>query len=116
MKTPKLKTPKPAAIPRRTFVRRTATALAGVTIVPRHVLGGTGYTAPSDKVTAACIGVGSQGTRVMLDFLQQPEIQVISVCDPNAGSDVYQEWGRHEIRDKVRRLLGDDGWASWVGI
>ena len=39
-----------------------ASAATLFTIVPRHVLGGAGYTAPSDRVTLACIGVGYQGT------------------------------------------------------
>ena len=100
---------------RRRFVKQSAGALAGISIVPRFVLGGKGFVAPSDKVTAACIGVGSQGTRVMLDFLQQSELQVVSVCDVNEGSDNYVEWGPNEIRDKVRALLEDDSWGRFVG-
>ena len=47
------------------FTRReflgTVAAAAAFTIVPRSVLGGPGYTAPSDMVNLAGIGVGSQG-------------------------------------------------------
>ena len=46
---------------RRNFIGTAATAAAAFTIVPRHVLGGTGYTAPSDLVNIAGIGIGSQG-------------------------------------------------------
>lgn len=46
---------------RRDFIGKTAAATAAFTIVPRHVLGGKGYTAPSDMVNVAGIGVGSQG-------------------------------------------------------
>ena len=46
---------------RRTFIGTSAAAAAGFTIVPRHVLGGTGYMSPSDMVNIAGIGVGSQG-------------------------------------------------------
>ena len=60
-------------IPRRKFLAQTAAA-ASLTIVPRRVLGGINYVAPSDKLNVAFIGVGSQGFRVMLHFLQQPEI------------------------------------------
>ncbi len=104
-----------STIPRRTFIKQSATAMTGISIVPRSVLGGSGFIPPSDKITAACIGVGSQGTRVMLSFLQQPELQVVSVCDVNEGSDNYVEWGQNEIRDKVRRLLEDDSWGQFVG-
>jgi predicted dehydrogenase len=46
---------------RRSFLGTTATAAAAFTIVPRFVLGGKGYTAPSDTINVAGIGVGSQG-------------------------------------------------------
>ena len=47
------------------FTRReflgTAAAMTAFTIIPRSVLGGVGYTAPSDMVNLAAIGVGNQG-------------------------------------------------------
>lgn len=46
---------------RRNFLGTTAAVTAGLTIVPRYVLGGKGYTAPSDLVNVAGIGIGSQG-------------------------------------------------------
>jgi predicted dehydrogenase len=52
---------KPHAIARRTFVRAAGAAGAGLVIVPRHVLGGQGYRAPSDTVNVGCIGVGGMG-------------------------------------------------------
>ena len=46
---------------RRDFIGKTAAATAAFTIVPRHVLGGPGFTAPSDMVNVAGIGLGNQG-------------------------------------------------------
>jgi predicted dehydrogenase len=89
-----------------------ALSAAAVTIVPRHVLGGPGYVAPSEKLNLACVGVGSQGTRVMMDFLNQPDVQIVSVCDVNRESCDYSEWGRNELRDKIRKLLGP-AYSSW---
>ncbi len=43
---------------RRQFLRNAALSSAGLMIVPRHVLGGTGYTPPGDQLTKAIIGVG----------------------------------------------------------
>ena len=40
------------ALTRRTFIK-SALALGAFTIVPRRVLGGTGYTPPSDELTKA---------------------------------------------------------------
>ncbi len=47
-------------ISRRAFVGSVVTA-AGVTIVPRHVLGGRGFQAPSDKLGIAGVGIGGMG-------------------------------------------------------
>jgi predicted dehydrogenase len=55
-----MKNPK-GQLSRRTFLGTTATAAAAFTIIPRHVLGGPGFTAPSDLINVAGIGVGSQG-------------------------------------------------------
>jgi len=102
-------------ISRRAFVGGAA-SVAALTIVPRHVLGGRGYVAPSDKITAACIGVGAQGTRVMMDFLKHPDVQIVAVCDVNQESSDYVEWNPNELRDKERALLGNAEWGlDWKG-
>ena len=48
-------------VSRRKFLGRAATAAAAFTIVPRHILGGPGYKAPSEKLNIAGIGVGGIG-------------------------------------------------------
>ncbi|HIE99797.1 MAG: Gfo/Idh/MocA family oxidoreductase [Fuerstiella sp.] len=52
-----------AALPftRRKFFLAMASTAFGFTIVPRHVLGGVGYTAPSDQLNVAGIGAGGMG-------------------------------------------------------
>ena len=47
------------ALTRRTFLG-TAASAAAVTIVPRHVLGGPRFVPPSDRITVAYVGCGSQ--------------------------------------------------------
>ena len=49
--------PEKRSISRRRFIAGIAAAPAVFTIVPRHVLGGTGYTAPSETFGGALIGV-----------------------------------------------------------
>jgi len=46
---------------RRNFLKNAAASLAAFSIVPRHVLGGAGYTPPSDQLTKGIIGVGGMG-------------------------------------------------------
>jgi len=60
---------------RRSFL---AASLAAPFIVPRHVLGGTGYQGPSDTLTIACIGVGGMG-RHYLDGCKDERI--VALCD-----------------------------------
>src|SRR5690554_2556802 len=48
-------------ISRRKFVASTTGATFGAMILPRHVLGGTGYKAPSDTLNFALVGAGAQG-------------------------------------------------------
>ncbi|MGH9489127.1 MAG: Gfo/Idh/MocA family oxidoreductase [Terriglobales bacterium] len=101
---------------RRHFLETTAASATAFTILPRHVLGGPGHVAPSDQVTLASIGTGAQGTRVMMDFLRQPNVRVVAVADVNRESSDYSEWAPHEIRKKERAITGDANWGSrWDG-
>ncbi|MBD3383397.1 hypothetical protein GF407_00600 [candidate division KSB1 bacterium] len=49
---------------RRTFSKRTLAALASITVVPRHVLGGTQHKAPGDKLNIA--GIARNQSRFLL--------------------------------------------------
>jgi predicted dehydrogenase len=99
---------------RREFLAQSATAAVGFSIVPRHVLGGSGYVPPSDKVNIAFIGVGAQGLRVMFHFLRESDVQGVAVCDVNKGSAGYPQWSNHEFCNSVRKLIGvDSGW-DWL--
>jgi Oxidoreductase family, C-terminal alpha/beta domain/Oxidoreductase family, NAD-binding Rossmann fold len=96
---------------RRRFME--AAAASGVfTIVPRHVLGGAGFVAPSDKITMAHIGMGTQGFNELEGLLAEPEVQIVAVCDPNKGSSDYVEWSKHSIRNTIRRILGNPSWRE----
>ncbi|MBD0289521.1 MAG: Gfo/Idh/MocA family oxidoreductase, partial [Flavisolibacter sp.] len=95
---------------RRKFVELTATAALGFTIVPRHVLGGKNYIPPSDKISLAYIGCGTQGIREMLPMLGVPEIQIIAVCDPNKEAKGYRDWGINYLKDEIRKTLKNPNW------
>ena len=67
---------------RRGFLSESALGLAAVAIVPRHVLGGPRFVAPSEKVNIALIGAGGQGRTNLRALFQEPDAQVIAVADP----------------------------------
>ena len=69
---------KKTILSRRDFLGSAALAAATVTIVPRHVLGGPGFKAPSDKLNIACIGVGGKG---FSDTLGVSEENIVALCD-----------------------------------
>jgi hypothetical protein len=95
---------------RRKFVEMTAAAGLGFTIVPRHVLG-RGFVAPSDKITLAYIGVGTQGIRELLPLLAVLEIQVVAVADPNKEARGYRDWGNNYLRDEIRSTIQNPNWT-----
>lgn len=67
-------------ISRRQFINKTA-AFSASLIIPRHVLGGKGYTAPSDKITLGFIGAGRQGMNLQRSFLENSTAQIVAACD-----------------------------------
>src|SRR5659263_447614 len=97
---------------RRNFVGILASSAAAFTILPRHVLGGNGFVAPSDKTTLAYIGVGTQGLRELLPLLDIHELQIIAVCDPQKAATGYLDWSKDGLRNEIREKLKNPGWKS----
>ena len=122
---------------RRTFVRRSAAAAAGIfvvpTIIPSSALGLGGKIAPSNRVVMGAIGTGSQGMSNMNDFLRLKDaLRYVAVCDvdsarllkakatvdaANKSSDCrtygdYREFLEKEKLDAVSIALPD----HWHGI
>ncbi len=56
------KSQKGKSLSRRNFIGTVGSATAAFTIIPRHVMGGIGYTAPSDLLNIAAIGAGGRGS------------------------------------------------------
>jgi len=102
------------AISRREFLGNAGGALA-FTFVPRHVLGGLGYTAPSEKVNVAGIGVGGQGGVDIERINNTGEVNIIALCDVDekyAGGmfDAYPEAKRYrDYRKMLDEEKGIDG-------
>jgi len=68
-------------ITRRSFIKSTFAAAGAFTIVPRCVLGGNGYIAPSDKINHAIVGVGGMGTVHIGYVLNDKQSELLAVCD-----------------------------------
>src|SRR5438309_6090254 len=70
-------------ITRASFIRNTALAAAGFYIVPRHVLGGKGYVAPSDKLYIAAIGCSGEAENDIHHYANAPKKNAVIayLCD-----------------------------------
>src|SRR2546425_11733152 len=111
MKTTQTKTPgRPTAFSRRKFMLAGGAAAAAFTIVPRHVLGGPGFVPPSEKITLAYIGCGTQGLREMLGMLMMSQVQIVAVCDPVKDSNNYVDWSKDGLRAAIAGALGKPDW------
>jgi hypothetical protein len=104
--------PQLPSISRRKFIVAGGAAATAFAIVPRHVLGGPGYVAPSEKITMAYIGCGTQGLREMLGMLSIPELQIVAVCDPVKDGHDYVDWSRDEIRSSIAKAMGKPDWRK----
>lgn len=65
---------------RRSFIRQGAMA-SSFYIVPRHVLGGLGYVAPSDQLGLAAIGAGGKGRSDIKNASVDGRERVVALCD-----------------------------------
>ena len=81
---------------RRNFITQTTLTGVGLTVLPSHLIGGAGRTAPSDKINVALVGAGTQGLKQLTDWLKYDQLQFVSVCDPNRESFDYPLWGRSQ--------------------
>lgn len=97
---------------RRRFLK-TAAAASTISIVPRHVLGGVGRVAPSDKITMSLIGSGTMGLNLLMNsWLPREELQITSVVDPNRDSTDYRDWSRTGMLYRIRGFLDEPDWGN----
>jgi len=71
----------PESPSRRSFLKQGTAATAGILIVPRFVLGGKGYTAPSDQLVIAGVGVGGKGESDIAMFAKTGKARIAYLCD-----------------------------------
>lgn len=66
---------------RRKFLAQSSATVATFFIVPRFVLGGRGYTAPSDQLVVAGVGVGGKGESDLAMFAKTGKVRIAYLCD-----------------------------------
>jgi len=93
-------------ITRRKFIGAAASVTA-FTIVPRHVLGGPGRTAPSEKLNIACIGVGGKGFDDVRNVMSE---NIVAICDVDTkhAADAFKMFSEAKKYSDYRRMLDEE--------
>jgi len=107
-------------ISRRSFIGTLGAASTTLTIVPRHVLGGTKYTAPSDMINVAGIGIAGMG-HADIKGICDPEVpsdkskpgaplklaNIYALCDVDSkkADPVFKEYPRAKVYNDWRKML-----------
>ena len=96
-------------IKRRDFVKKSIAA-SSIFIVPRHVLGGQGYTAPSDQLGLASIGTGGKGSSDIINASVNGRERIISLCDVDSSgsnkiSRVTKKFPNAIFYDNFKKML-----------
>src|SRR5258706_201193 len=63
------------------IINPAALTAAGFIILPRHVLGGKGFLAPSDRLVVAGIGAGGKGESDIANFYKSGKADIGFLCD-----------------------------------
>ena len=94
------------SLSRGEFLGRAAIAAAAFTIVPRHVLGGPGYQAPSDTLNIAGIGIGGMGQNNVRSCVEGGE-NIVALCDVDRdyAGPVFKEYPKAKAYTDYRKML-----------
>ena len=117
---------KKSGVKRRNFIKTSAMAAGTFMIVPRYVLGGPGYKAPSDKLNLACIGAGGKGWSDIRNAFNNGSENVIAICDidKNQAKNAVEKWPKAKYYNDFRKMFNEvkniDAaglryWKDWRG-
>ncbi len=89
---------------RRSFLKSALAAGTAPWFVRAPVMGTSGQTTPSRKITVGVIGVGAQGLGDMTNFLAQEDARVTAICDVNkrrieaARDHIHKAYGAADVK------------------
>ena len=94
---------------RREFIKNAAIA-SSFFIVPRHVLGGSGFTSPSDQLNLAAIGAGGKGKSDIFNASVNGRERVIALCDVDfsgSAKDSVASFPKAKLYADYRKMLDE---------
>jgi len=93
-----------AATSRRGFLAAGGGAAFSFTIVPRHVLGGVGYIAPSERVNVAGIGAGGMGGGDIATHARNGA-NIVALCDVDDNAGAFKSFPKAKRYRDFRELI-----------
>jgi len=95
------------SISRRKFVKASALTAGLFMIVPRHVLGGKGFIAPSDKLNIAGIGAGGKAWDNIPGAYKDGQENIVALCDVNdsRAAEMYKKFPNAKTYKDFRVML-----------
>src|SRR5262245_59906105 len=89
---------------RRNFLKTSALITSGVSLAPRHVLGGPGQKPRSEKLNIAGIGVGGMGKNNLLACADE---NICALCDVDAkyAAKVFAAYPGATVHRDFRQML-----------
>jgi len=103
---------------RRSFLKKSALA-SSIFIVPRHVLGGLGYLAPSDRLHLAAIGAGGKGRTDILNASVKGRERVVALCDVDfsgSAKSSVETFPKAKLYNDYREMLDKEKGIDAVTI
>jgi len=94
------------AMNRRKFLKCATAAVAAPMIVPASALGRDGAVAPSERITAAGIGIRGRGFHDLQWMIRNEDVQVLAICD-------IQKKQRHAVKSFVDEFYGNEDCAMY---
>ena len=88
---------------RRAFLAANAAAFSFL-VVPRHVLGGPGYLAPSERVNVAGIGAGGMGGGDISTHAKNGA-NIVALCDVDANAGAFRAFPKAKRYVDFRELI-----------
>lgn len=89
-------------------MKQTAVAVAGISIIPRHVLG-QGFVAPSDKLNIAVIGGGGKGYSDAVNTWNNGANNIVAICDVdwNRANKAFEKFPLAKRYKDYRKLFDE---------
>ena len=92
---------------RRDFIKKSVLA-SSIFIIPRHVLGGSGFISPSDKLNIAAIASGGKGGSDILNASVNGRENIIALCDVDFSGDAantVKKFPKAKLYADFRKML-----------